>query len=706
MPTTPSTSLRDINWKHRYTSSTDNLVAAFYAPALGASCSYDRASGFFRSTVFLLAGGAVSGFALRGGTARILCSPNLSSSDIGAIKAGVQAAEAAEEAVLRELTETLEDQDAQGPLKVLSALLGLGALEIRFALRNSGMFHDKLGIFSDQSGDRLSFSGSINETLSGWSRNHEAFEVFPSWTRDSDRVDEHVEFFENAWQGDADGVEVFSAPEALVNKILEVGPPDPEQFLKAHEAKASSREAVGADPAESKTPQQPALFEHQIEGMRSWLDADSRGVLKHATGSGKTMTGLRIAEQWLRDGGSVLILVPSRLLLDQWDSEIGLILADLDPPVLLAGGRYHRWRKNGLLEIFTGGSEDRCITVATMQTAASPLFLKGVSGGEHLLLIADEVHRMGSHQNRSLMSIEAGGRLGLSATPERYRDQEGTDEIFEYFGEILDPEFGIEDAIKAGRLTPYEYFVHVVSMSEEEAEDWEAITKEIGQIVARYEGKIPSPIPNVLKFALINRARIAKNAKSKAPKAASIVTGAYKSGQHWLVYCDNRHQVAEVREHLKQAGVGSYEYHSAMQGDREETIDRFERDGGVIVAIRCLDEGVDIPAISHAVILASSQNPREFIQRRGRVLRKAPNKHKAVIHDLLVKPPSPDSGDALATAELSRAIEFAQFALNLGASAELERLCGEWDVNPDDLRSEGIERDEMNTDEDQGSTDE
>lgn len=699
-------SLRDIHWKHRYTSSTDSLVDSFYAPALGASCNYDRASGFFRSTVFLLAGGAVSAFALRGGTARILCSPNLSGSDIEAIAAGVRAAEAAEEAVLRELTETLKDQDAQGPLKVLSALLGLEALEIRFALRNGGMFHDKLGIFTDERGDRVSFSGSINETLSGWSRNHEAFEVFPSWTRDADRVDEHVEFFEHAWHGDAEGVEVFSAPEALVKKILQAGPPDPEALLRANAAKESFRKEVDEDSATGPSPQQARLFEHQVEGMQSFLEAGNKGVLKHATGSGKTMTGLRIAEQWLRDGGSALILVPSLLLLDQWDSEISLILADLDPPVLLAGGRHHRWRKNGLLEIFTGGAEDRCITVATMQTTVSPAFRRGVAGGGHLLLIADEVHRMGSSQNRALMTIEAGGRLGLSATPERYGDPAGTAAIFEYFGEILSPEFGIEDAIRTGRLTPYEYLVHVVSMSEEETEDWETITKSIGRIIARYNGKVPSPIPSDLKFALINRSRIAKNARSKAPKAASIVTEAYKSGQHWLVYCDNRHQMAEVREHLKGNGVDSYEYHSAMEGDRDETIGRFERDGGVIVAIRCLDEGVDIPALSHAVILASSQNPREFIQRRGRVLRTAPNKHKAVIHDLLVKPPSPDSGDALATAELTRAIEFAEFAMNLGASTALEKLCSEWGFNPDDLRNEGFERDDMDTDADEAQSDE
>jgi len=178
--------------------------------------------------------------------------------------------------------------------------------------------------------------------------------------------------------------------------------------------------------------------------------------------------------------------------------------------------------------------------------------------------------------------------------------------------------------------------------------------------------------------------------------AANVVAANYRDGQHWLLYCDDQSQVRALLEVLRHRGIDALEYHSAMEGDRSATLDRYRRLGGVLVAIRCLDEGVDIPSITHAVILASSRNPREFIQRRGRVLRLSAGKFSAVIHDLLVVPPEDDeegSLDGLLRAEIARAREFAGDALNRSTETLLDGVCIKWGIDPDELRHFGIEED-------------
>ena len=117
-----------------------------------------------------------------------------------------------------------------------------------------------------------------------------------------------------------------------------------------------------------------------------------------------------------------------------------------------------------------------------------------------------------------------------------------------------------------------------------------------------------------------------------------------------------------------------------------------------MVSIRCLDEGVDIPAVDHALILASSQNPRQFIQRRGRVLRKAPWKHIAAIHDAIVVPVSLEDEPeqtSLLKSEFVRAIEFSKSALNRDAGAELRHIAATLGFDPDAKSEIGIEEDEL-----------
>ena len=210
--------------------------------------------------------------------------------------------------------------------------------------------------------------------------------------------------------------------------------------------------------------------------------------------------------------------------------------------------------------------------------------------------------------------------MGLSATPERYGDTEGTQAILDYFGPVLLPEFGIPDAIKCGRLVPYEYHIHIVALNSDEQQRWDQFTDRIGGLLRApllMTGSVAKVQTEEYRMLLIRRASILKRAEGKVGLAVETIREQYEKGDRWLIYCDNSAQLGLVVDQIRGIGLDAYEYRSEMSGSRWATLDYFQRIGGIIVAIKCLDEGVDLPAINRAMILASSSNPREFIQRRG-----------------------------------------------------------------------------------------
>ena len=222
-----------------------------------------------------------------------------------------------------------------------------------------------------------------------------------------------------------------------------------------------------------------------------------------------------------------------------------------------------------------------------------------------MFLVADEVHRLGAAQARRILDMDTGPRLGLSATPARAGDPAGTDAVFGYFGGIVPPPFTLFDAIEAGALTKYAYHVHRVALLPDEQDEWTRLTRDIRQRFAQAKAaKVASAdAEQRLKLLLIRRARVIKSARQKVEAAVSIVTSTYRAGEHWIVYCDDQVQLASVRDGLRSAGCTDVlEYHTGMVGNPTRTLDLFEAHGGVIVSIRCLDEGVDIPAVSHALI--------------------------------------------------------------------------------------------------------
>jgi superfamily II DNA or RNA helicase len=687
----PAAGLAVLDLATQYRTGAHDPVAHFYRPCLSHAVEYKRAVGFFRSTVFLIVGASTVAFARRGGRIRLICSPALTDEDLDSINAGYAAREKTiENTIVHEIEYLLANDTTAYRTQVLATLVATQSMDIKLAVRPSsfGLYHEKIGVFQDIFGNRVSFIGSANETWSGWHQrgNLESIEVFCGWRggREAERVEGHDSYFEQLWTGLIPNVETISFPAAATRRLCQasLGGPD----------------AVEIECIDESPPRRTPL-PHQLNALKAWRDQGCRGVFEHATGSGKTFTALLAIKDHVTRGLPALILVPSRLLLEQWADEVRAEIPGA--ALLLAGAGNDRWRQQGRLRALTDSSSGLGprIVLATIQTAAMDDFIGSVSAGDHLLVVADEVHQIGSTQNSRVLALSSGPRLGLSATPTRFGDPDGTASLFGYFGAIVLPPVTLFDAIRAGRLVEYEYHPHPVHLSAEEADDWRALTRTIRLDIARQstDPDGSAHLTERVKLLLIQRARIAKKADGKIRLASSVITTHYKPGERWIVYCEDSDQLATVMAQLRTVGLDPVEYHSAMSGDREATLAWFRSFGGVLVSIKCLDEGVDIPTVSHAMILASSQNPRQFIQRRGRVLRKAPGKHLAVIHDAIVVPinleDEPDQMSLLRS-ELVRAIEFANSALNRSAGAELRAIAAQLGIDPDELTDQGMEDDE------------
>ena len=291
-----------------YRTGDSDLMAEFYRPCLSRASRYDRAVGYFRSSVFAVAGYAVIQFAMRGGKIRMVCSPSLSSEDLDALSRGYDKRREIVSGLLeREVSSLLSSVDLRASAEVLATLIALEVLELRVAIRppSFGIYHEKIGVFTDDLGNAVSFRGSSNETWRGWhlEGNLESFEVFCSWRGEDEaqRVGRHRKYIERLWSGSLPNLEVVPFPEAVKRNLCTIAKDRLEDLVPTDLPRASPRKP------------QP----HQLTALDEWRLRGKRGILEHATGSGKTYTALLAIREYVRNGQVALVVVPRRLLLQQ-----------------------------------------------------------------------------------------------------------------------------------------------------------------------------------------------------------------------------------------------------------------------------------------------------------------------------------------------------------------------------------------------------
>jgi len=692
--------------KGTYNKVSDNIAENFYIPCMSNATSYDRLSGYFGSTIYIIAWSALKDFVAHGGKMRIICSPCLSDDDIEAIKTGESAKkdEVLYNALVSEIESLFASSELEKPSQVLACLIATGVIEVKIAFGEGEadikrLFHDKAGIFY-QNDKAVMFRGSLNETFKGLSDdgNFESIDVFTDWQESNDRqrVVDTQDYFEMLWNNEAPKIEISPLPEDIKSKFKEkISPVHWETLVEEIQVKIDKSRFWSADKSYSKLPRK-----HQLDALEKWVKQGHRGIFEHATGSGKTFTAICAIRKSLEEGKCILVLVPSTDLLSQWDKEIHTVLQDMELIIVLCGDGHNTWEKAGVLEAATSKAKGKHkIVISTMDTAVMPRFIQRVKQGDHLFVVADEVHRMGSPNRRKFFTVKSEYRLGLSATPRRYGDPEGTEALIHYFGPIVYPPYTLKNAIDDKVLTPYYYKPRVVKLTTAEQTEWNSISEEISKRYARYANDTSYSISldTYMQSLLLKRCRIVKKAEGKVALAKKILEEEYVSGQKWIVYCEDKTQLQNVlKEISKIPGMDAYEYYAEMEGDRETTLDYFNDCGGVVVSIKCLDEGVDIPSTTHAIILASSQNPREFIQRRGRILRKYSGKHYSWLYDAIVVPDFSDKSDEtkrndMVITELARSIQFGEWSKDPACITQLKIIALQHDIDYSILTNSGNE---------------
>lgn len=671
-------SFRELDLRVSYRSDIGNIVDLFYTPCLERAVSYRRAVGFFTSSGLAAAARGLASFIQGAGTMFLVASPHLDEADCKAITIGY---EARYDIITRSLLRGLEtemDDLVKDRLATLAWLVAHERLEVKIAIKKIkpgysfpiGIYHEKLGIFADADGNKVAFSGSSNETAGGLIDNFEAVDVFWSWDDPQGRVALKENNFEELWNNRTSTLEVIPFPQAAYARLLQFKrdqPPrtDPESDRSKMRGTTSKRVPSGFG-----IPQEVKLRQYQETAIEAWFKNDCRGVFEMATGTGKTVTALAAAARLFQTEKAlaIVILAPFIHLVDQWD-EVATTFGLVPLKCYENSSSWTETFSDRVTDLNIRARKVFC-AIATHDTASRPTFIQALGNVRtSLLVIADEVHHLGAESLSRGLPATAKFRLGLSATPERWFDPEGSRVLTDYFSRTVFS-FPLQQAIAEGYLCHYEYCPQLVTLDDDEVERYEALTTQIARLWGHSQAD--EQAQTRLGFLLRERADVLNCARNKVAVLRHLIQDP-ENLTHTLFYCapgqiDDvvRLLAGDLRMRVRRFTA------EESRHERQGLLEEFDAgDMQALVAMKCLDEGVDVPATKTAFILASSSNPREFIQRRGRILRTHPHKRRATIYDLIAVPPQPKRGSPVSESErsiirreLSRFKEFASAADN------------------------------------------
>lgn len=715
-------SLKKQRVKSEYRSLIDNIVQDFYIPFLGEAVSYKRAVGYFSSSSLVEISKGIAEMASKGGRIQIVSSPYLSNEDIEAIKKGyVDRNQVIEKALLNQILEEPSDYYSMERLNLLSSLIADGIMDIQIAFTEDkngiGMYHEKMGIIEDTEGNKIAFSGSNNETATAMSINYETIDVFRSWgdLNEKERVRLKENAFCSIWNDIEPSIKVLKFPnvtDALIEKYRRKLPNfniDKEQFARRILTYASKIQEMPNQLIGARIPNDVELRQYQKNAISVWVGENYRGIYDMATGTGKTLTGLgaisKLSED-LDDVLAVVIVCPYQHLVEQWVEDI--VRFNIKPIIGYSNSPQKDWKKRLIKAVrdqrlrrdksfFCFICTNATFTNLTVQEELSKI-------QSPILLVIDEAHNFGARSYIKLLDDRFMYRLALSATLDRHHDEEGTAFLYEYFGKKC-IEYSLDKAVEEDKLTKYKYHPIVVYLNEDELQQYEQKSYEMSKcLIKGKDGK--HRLNKYGEILAMERARIIAGANQKLDALRKYIIP-YVNDNNILVYCGATNVIDEKMDCSSTDGadIRQIEAVTKILGNEfqmevakftsEENMEtraiikeQFQKGDRLqaIVAIKCLDEGVNIPGIKTAFILASTTNPKEYIQRRGRVLRKADNKPFAEIYDFVTLPRELDSVSSLTVEqaqrdlslvknELERIKEFGRLAMN---SIEARTLI--WDI--------------------------
>ncbi|MFW5987824.1 MAG: DEAD/DEAH box helicase family protein [bacterium] len=657
-------SFKDLNLKKTYSSDLDNVLFDFYIPVLNEAIVYNRLAGFFTSNSLAISAKGLADFIKNDGKMKMIISPKLTQEDKEILLISQKKLQSKiKDKFLNEI-ENINQKIIKEPVKALGWMIANERLKIKVMLvydksgkllsadeiEEKGIFHQKVGILHDKKGNILSFSGSINETAKAWLDNIEEFKVFKSWKKvQKEYLREDINKFERFWKGSSQNIGTMDLPDKIIEKFIDIAPENIDQinwdlFYKHSSGKNQDKK------------NQIELFEHQKDAIEKWFDNNMNGLFEMATGTGKTYAALgcykELNSQKMNLG--TVITAPTNHLIQQWEQEI--IKFGINADRMFCDSSNNSWRTdlyNNLADLLMGYIEN-LIVFTTHRTFSKDDFTNIIKKFEKdldLFLIADEVHGVGANRTQLGLIEDYQYRLGLSATPKRWLDFEGTEKIYDYFGGRV-KKFDLKDAIyetnpKTGMsyLTPYKYFAKFTELTNREIYDYKKLTK---KIVVNYNLNKENERADFLERLLYERANIVKEAENKFDMLKGILDDLGNDLKGTIIYCTTN-QIDRVMNILRDRKISRHKF--TMEEDpnpspkfngiseRQYLLNLFSQGKyQVLAAMHCLDEGVDIPPAKRAILLASSGNPREYIQRIGRVLRRHQKKSLAYIYDIIIRP--------------------------------------------------------------------
>ena len=698
--------LKDLNLKPVYRSGKSDLLNDLYIPLLSVAKRYDRAVGYFATSLLAYALKGISSIVENDGKMRLVVGAIVTDEEFDALKEGNDLKQFAH-VLVHELADIIARANTKAEvhrLRVFSLLIACGKLEMRFAYKKNGMYHEKIGIVEDKYGDKILFCGSMNETTNAIKPdlNFESLTLYKSWEKNTynEYAIEFEEGFEDLWHGREKGIFTVEMPSNLYEKICEHHRENPleQSGLVSTEIDLINELTLFK---ENNYPQLPSCIgenpfsirDHQKLALKNWFSEDCKGLFRMATGSGKTVTAMygitKIFEKSMSPRKMlVIIAVPYKALADQWVEELRLF--NMKP--IQCYRQQSDWVDvlNNRLNLLISGAVEFLSIVVVNNTLKSDVFQQAISriSGENIFFVGDECHRHATDLTISILP-ECSYRIGLSATPFvdtqgatldaiDVQDQKTEKELLtSYYGNVV-ADYSLIEALADGVLTPYKYYIVPVYLTEMERESYKELSKQIAQFFQMDSSKNNTALSNAIR----KRNKIIQNCQNKDIVLSTVLDNyVFENKKHTLFYVgegsangeyDDSETVSQLQKMatvISEKGWTVSKFTAQESGaDRKKIMADFTS-GAIesLLSMRVLDEGIDIPACKRAFILASSSNPRQFIQRRGRILRRYPGKEFAEIFDFVVLPQhgSDDKPfEDLVRKELSRVMDFVKSASN------------------------------------------
>lgn len=651
---------------------TDNFLDSFLKPTLREAVYYRRSVGFFSSSVFSLIMNDLPLFIRNGGRIRLIVSPELRDDDIHAIQLGY---EKKSDLLNRRFLESFEIElrlfdDKE--LDTLAELVAHSILDIKVASvkKGFGIYHDKLGILTDKVGNNVVFYGSPNSSKNAYVDNYEKIRIVRDWIQgERESVRDEINEFDSMWENKNPYLEVYDFMESVKHCILSV-------------KEERSKTKKDTEPIE--------LYDYQKEAIQSWADKGFRGFYVMATGTGKTWTAIYSAKRLLEEHKCLIVIAaPYKHLVRQWAEDVKSLFPDAETELISSENPQWYTVSKRLILAQRYNPKKQIILITTIKSFYSEKFDDVINlSEEEKLLIVDEAHRFTQRPESLKQTYRY--MLGLSATPINGKHNEGGLDLLEFFGGQA-YNLPIEEALERHFLVPYNYFPIFVSATATEEENFNALSS---KMAGCFHENVLIDRERFVKYVRA-RLRIMSMAEEKIARIREFIN-CVKEKDHFVVYCGDGHLFDEqdeeirhiqfVQNQMDDMGIKTSKFTASENMDRRmELVDMFNKQEiDAMVAIRCLDEGINIPSIKSALILSSNDDYREFVQRRGRILRKHKGKKSADIYDVVVLPSS--MCPKMAVIELRRYYEYARLALNKEERfAELQTLLTQYGLRLEDI---------------------